>query len=276
MILVVLATAAAALLWHRLAVARRLLAERQLVLVHLERAIAGRTSALEAAQATLRAAEDELRDANWREEQCLSVVAHELRAPLAPICIGVALLKRDGISADVRAEAHQVIDRQMARMVKVIDNLLGVGSKFRARTQVAPSVADGREPEPAGSAVKTTIVEPRRVMVVDDDEDNTRALAMLLRDRGYVVETTSDSEAALAAADRFRPDVMLLDIGMPKQSGHSLCRSIRRQAWGNDVRIVAQTALGRSDDRRRSESAGFDAHLVKPVDVAMLEAFLRP
>ena len=69
---------------------------------------------------------------------------------------------------------------------------------------------------------------------------------------------------------------MLLDLEMPKQSGHSLCRSIRRQAWGHDVRMVAQTALGHPDDRRRSESAGFDAHLVKPVDVAMLEAFLRP
>ena len=274
--LVVLATAAAALLWHRLAVARRLFAEQQLMLIVCERAIADRASALEAAQARLRAADDELRDADWRKEQNLSVVAHELRAPLAPICIAVALLKRDGISADVRAEAHQVIDRQMARMVKVIDNLLGVGSAVKARTQVASSVADGREPEPAGSAVKTAIVEPLRLMVVDDDEDNTRALAMLLRDRGYVVETTSDSEAALAAADRFRPDVMLLDLEMPKQSGHSLCRSIRRQAWGHDVRIVAQTALGHPDDRRRSESAGFDAHLVKPVDVAMLEAFLRP
>ncbi len=274
--LVVLATAAAALLWHRLAVARRLSAEQQLILIRCERAIADRESALEAAQARLRAAEGELRDADWRKEQKLSVVAHELRAPLAPICIAVALLKRDGISADVRAEAHQVIDRQMARMVKAIDNLLGVGSAVKAQTQVASSVADGREPVPAGSAVKTAIVEPRRVMVVDDDQDNTRALAMLLRDRGYVVETTTDSDAALAAADRFRPDVMLLDLEMPKQSGHTLCRSIRRQSWGQGVRMVAQTALGRPDDRRRSESAGFDAHLVKPVDVAMLEAFLRP
>jgi len=276
MMLVVLATTAAALLWHRLAVARRLSAEQQLMLIRCERAIADRESALEAAQTRLRAAEGELRDADWRNEQSLSVVAHELRAPLAPICIAVALLKRDGISADVRAEAHQVIDRQMARMVKAIDNLLGVGSPVKARTQVASSVADGREPVPAGSAVKTAIVEPRRVMVVDDDQDNTRALAMLLRDRGYVVETTSDSDAALAAADRFRPDVMLLDLEMPKQSGHTLCRSIRRQPWGQGVRMVAQTALGRPDDRRRSESAGFDAYLVKPVDVAMLEAFLRP
>ena len=160
--LVVLATAAAALLWHRLAVARRLFAEQQLMLVVCERAIADRASALEAAQARLRAADDELRDADWRKEQNLSVVAHELRAPLAPICIAVALLKRDGLSADVRAEAHQVIDRQMARMVKVIDNLLGVGSAVKAWTQ-ASSVADGREPEPAGSAVKTAIVEPLRL-----------------------------------------------------------------------------------------------------------------
>lgn len=152
MLLVGLAPAAAVLLWHRLDVARRLSAERQLMLIRYERTMADRASALEAAQARLRAADDELRDADWRKEQNLSVVAHELRAPLAPIGIAVALLKRDGLSADVRAEAHQVIDRQLTRMVKVIDNLRGAGSEVRPRTQVAPSVAYGREPEPAGSS----------------------------------------------------------------------------------------------------------------------------
>jgi CheY-like chemotaxis protein len=113
------------------------------------------------------------------------------------------------------------------------------------------------------------------VLVADDNADNTTALALLLRHQGHEVETAADGESAYAAAERFRPDVVLLDLGMPKISGYEVCRRIRQQPWGRRIRVIAQTGWGQERDRRQTEEAGFDNHLVKPVDPEELEAVLR-
>ena len=104
------------------------------------------------------------------------------------------------------------------------------------------------------------------MLVVDDNIDNAAALALYLRQRGHLVETAYDGEQACEAAERFRPDVVLLDIGLPKLDGHEVCQYIRRQPWGANIQIIAQTGWGQEADRMRSRLAGFDAHLVKPVD----------
>ena len=99
-------------------------------------------------------------------------------------------------------------------------------------------------------------------------------LARLLKLRGHEVRTASDGGEAVEAAERYRPDVILLDIGLPVMSGYDVARAIRGKPWGAGVVIVALTGWGQEDDRRRSREAGIDRHLVKPVEPSALEALL--
>ena len=109
----------------------------------------------------------------------------------------------------------------------------------------------------------------RRVLVVDDNADAAESLAMLLEVNGDSVRVAYDGEEALEAEGDFHPDVILLDIGMPKLSGYDVARRIR-QARGSKVLIVAITGWGQEDDRRRAREAGFDHHFTKPVDYQAL------
>jgi CheY-like chemotaxis protein len=127
-------------------------------------------------------------------------------------------------------------------------------------------------PKPSGELKLTT---RQRILVVDDNTDASSTLAMLLKLTGNDVETAHDGLAAIEAAERFRPDVMLLDIGLPKLSGYDACRRIREQPWGRDILLIAATGWGQEDDRRQSTEAGFDHHLVKPVDFATLTKLLE-
>ena len=154
--------------------------------------------------------------------------------------------------------------------VEVKSDGRGRGSEFLvhldasapAAAPLAPPVADG---SPAAIPV-------RRILVVDDNVDNTEALGLYLRQRGHEVQAAYDGEEACRLAESFRPDVVLLDIGLPGRSGHDVCRHLRAQPWGADLLIVAQTGWGQRADRERSRSAGFDRHLVKPVDPVELAA----
>ena len=109
----------------------------------------------------------------------------------------------------------------------------------------------------------------RRVLVVDDNADAADSLAMLLQVRGEEVRVAYDGEEALAAEAEFRPDVILLDIGMPKLSGYEVARRVR-DLRGPGVLIVAITGWGQEEDRQRARDAGFDHHFTKPVDYAVL------
>ncbi|XQA67182.1 ATP-binding protein [Xanthomonas sacchari] len=110
----------------------------------------------------------------------------------------------------------------------------------------------------------------RRILVVDDNADIALALAALLELDGHAVRTAGGGEEALAIGARMRPEVILMDIGMPGMDGHEACRRIRDCHWGKDITIVALTGWGQDSDRRDSAHAGFDAHLVKPVGFAEL------
>jgi CheY-like chemotaxis protein len=113
---------------------------------------------------------------------------------------------------------------------------------------------------------KRRAVTPRRILVVDDNPDSAASLAMLLGISGYETHTAKDGLEAVSAAEWFHPDVVLLDLGLPKLSGMDAARRIREQPWGKDMMLVALTGWGQEDDRKRSRDAGFDAHVVKPVD----------
>jgi DNA-binding response OmpR family regulator len=101
---------------------------------------------------------------------------------------------------------------------------------------------------------------------VDDNRDSADSLVLLLRLLGNDTRTAYDGQEGVAVAGEFRPDVVLLDIGLPKLNGYEACRRIRGQSWGEKVVLIAVTGWGQEEDRRRSHEAGFDHHLVKPVD----------
>jgi two-component system CheB/CheR fusion protein len=114
----------------------------------------------------------------------------------------------------------------------------------------------------------------RRVLVVDDNLDSVDSLALLLRIRGHQVQTAPDGPAALEAARAFQPEVVLLDIGLPGMTGHEVARRLRQLPGMERALLVALTGYGQDDDRRLSQEAGFNVHLVKPADPDQLQAVL--
>jgi signal transduction histidine kinase len=149
----------------------------------------------------------------------------------------------------------------------------GKGSEFVVRL---PRV--GAEPEPKRARTprgeQAGQCRPRRVLVVDDNRDAADSLAMLLRLLGHEVGTAHDGMAALDAARAFVPEVVLLDIGLPNMDGYEVARRLRQEPALSGALLVALTGYGQEQDRRRSLEAGFDIHLVKPVDPDELEAIL--
>ncbi len=113
-----------------------------------------------------------------------------------------------------------------------------------------------------------------RILIVDDNRDAAESLARLLQRSGHEIMIEYDGLAALGSAEAFRPAVVLLDLGLPGLDGLEVARRIRGEAWGKDVRLIATTGWGSAADRRRSSDAGFDHHMVKPVDLDELEKVL--
>jgi CHASE3 domain sensor protein/CheY-like chemotaxis protein len=146
----------------------------------------------------------------------------------------------------------------------------GKGSEFIVRL---PALSERPRHDAPGPAAEPA-APSRRVLVVDDNPDTASSLAMLLRMTGNETHTAHDGLEAVGAARTFRPDVVLLDVGLPRLNGLDACRRIREQPWGKDMVIVAVTGWGQDDDRRKTEEAGFDGHLVKPVDHAALMKLL--
>ena len=139
----------------------------------------------------------------------------------------------------------------------------GHGSVFEIRLPALQEMADAATPA-AGDTRRTS--STHRILVVDDNADSADSLAMLLELTGHEVYTAHDGHSAIASAEEHRPDVVLLDIGLPVLNGHEVCRTIRQQPWGKAMVLIALTGWGQDEDRRRSQEAGFDGHLVKPVD----------
>jgi DNA-binding response OmpR family regulator len=113
-----------------------------------------------------------------------------------------------------------------------------------------------------------------RVLVVEDNVDAAETLADLLRIWGYEVEVVHDGQAAVEAAPRFRPRAVLLDIGLPRMNGYEVARWLRRRPDLDGVQLIAVTGYGQESDRARGREAGFDHHLVKPVDLEVLRRLL--
>jgi signal transduction histidine kinase len=158
----------------------------------------------------------------------------------------------------------------------------GNGSTFTIRLPVRPTQATrpaherGLADGPVHPSLLRSHTCAQRVLVVDDNRDAAATLARLLRLMGHQVETAHHGHLALEVATRFGPDVVLLDIGLPGLDGFTVCRRLRQHAVTSRARIIAVTGYTQEEDRRRSREAGFDAHLVKPVDLEALEGLLGP
>jgi signal transduction histidine kinase len=146
------------------------------------------------------------------------------------------------------------------------------GSSFTVRLPVVAAVAPSVD-HPEGSG-KPASSHRRRILVADDNRDAARSLTLLLRILGNDTQTAHDGLEALEIGATYLPDVVLLDIGMPNLNGLDTCRRMRQEPWGKNIVIVACTGWGQDDDRRKTQDAGFDTHMVKPVDPAALEKLL--
>ena len=147
----------------------------------------------------------------------------------------------------------------------------GQGSEFTITLPLAVA-ADGERNRPRDDS------QPRatlRILVADDSQDGADSLAFLLKAAGHEVYTAYDGRTAIQLADKHRPGAVLLDIGMPEISGYDVARAIRREAWGRQMRLIALTGWGQAEHRRRSLEVGFDDHLVKPVELEVLENVLQ-
>ena len=153
----------------------------------------------------------------------------------------------------------------------------GRGSTFAVRLPTLLN-AEYRIPiSPDGPAIgnrHAACGNPKKVLVVDDNRDSAASMAQMLRLLGHEVTTAHDGMEAVEAAEEFRPEVVLMDVGMPRLNGHEATRRIRERPWGRGVRVVALTGWGQDADRARSSEAGCDGHLVKPVSLPDLENVL--
>jgi CheY-like chemotaxis protein len=118
-------------------------------------------------------------------------------------------------------------------------------------------------------------VKKRRILVVDDHRDAALSMAAILKRRGHELAVAHDGESAIATAESFRPEVILMDVGMPGLNGYDATRRIRQQSWGKAIFVIALTGWGQETDRADSRAAGCDAHLVKPARVAAVEEVLQ-
>jgi signal transduction histidine kinase len=201
-----------------------------------------------------------------------------------------------GISPDKRAsifdmftQVNQSLDRaqgglgigltlvkQLVEMhggsVEATSDGLGLGSEFIVRL---PALFGAPAASPAGPrSAASHALSGRRILVVDDNLDSAATLAMLLGFSGHELATAHDGLEAVEKAEHFLPEIVLLDIGLPKLNGLDAGRRIREQPWGKKMVLIALTGWGQEEDRRRSQDAGFDAHLVKPVDFTVLNSLL--
>jgi CheY-like chemotaxis protein len=145
------------------------------------------------------------------------------------------------------------------------------GSEFIVRLPLSPA---SQVPAQAMDGAPVPAAVPRRVLVVDDNVDAAATLELLLRSLGHETCVAHDGMKALDIAREFRPEVILLDIGMPGLDGYEVARRLRAMNQGTSFRIIAVTGWGQDGDRSKAKDAGFDVHLVKPVDLGVLAKVL--
>jgi CheY-like chemotaxis protein len=148
----------------------------------------------------------------------------------------------------------------------------GAGSEFIVTLPMDPALQ--AEPVASDSEDGETAAHPLRILVADDNEDGREMLALFLQQKGHQVATAADGPKALAAVADFRPDVAVLDVGMPGLNGYDVAARLRERYGDGSLVLVALSGLGQEADKARAAQSGFDRHFTKPVDVNVLAGFL--
>jgi CheY-like chemotaxis protein len=149
----------------------------------------------------------------------------------------------------------------------------GVGSTFQVTLPVVDGPRNRDEPGDDDAAVGQR-GPARRILVVDDNRDSAGSMATMLQLLGHEVRVAHDGVQAIEEAEAFLPELVLMDVGMPRMNGYDATRRIRERPWGKSVTVVALTGWGQDGDRTQSRAAGCDGHLVKPVHLNDLAAFV--
>lgn len=147
----------------------------------------------------------------------------------------------------------------------------GKGSEFIVRLPITKNITTT---PPLSKPIDNKPQSSLKILIVDDNRDGADSLAMMLEVMGNNVGVAYDGEQGVELAEKLKPDVILLDIGLPKLNGYEACQLIRQQSWSKDLILIALTGWGQAEDRRRSQEAGFHLHLVKPLDPAALKGIL--
>jgi CheY-like chemotaxis protein len=211
--------------------------------------------------ADLREAESRLVRAAQDKEKQFATIAHELRNPLTPLRNGVEIVRQLAGANRVLSRTADMMSRQVGQLVRLAEQLVAAG--------------DVQELAESGQTVPALAESSRlKILIADDNADGADSLAMLLQTQGYMVLTAADGRRAVELSEAFRPDVVLMDLGMPHLDGLEATRAIRSHSWGAGIRIIALTAWGGERERRWTLEAGMDFHLVKPVDPQALAAIL--
>ena len=135
-------------------------------------------------------------------------------------------------------------------------------------------LADNSMADVSKPPVTQTATRRFKILVVDDNHDSALSLAMMLSIMGHDTRTAHDGESAVSTAETFLPDVILLDIGLPKLNGYEVAQRIRDTSWGAAMYLIAVTGWGQDEDRQRSSEVGLNLHMVKPVEPSALEQVL--
>jgi len=223
----------------------------------------------------------ELPDANG-----LSTLASLLANCTSPCAIVIATSIDDTAIAvqSLKSGAYDYLlkkDLDVPKLRHALRNALNdVALKQQLQERRAALVARNRELEqalavaqasrqPAPMTEKGAPTTPRRILVVDDNHDNADSLSIMLDTLGNEVHTAYDGAGAIEKAESVKPDIMLLDIGMPSVNGYDVANYVRRQPWGKSTTLIALTGWGQEKNRLESQTAGFNYHLVKPVHLDM-------
>lgn len=207
------------------------------------------------------------------DRDLLSVLGHELRNPLGAIRNAVEVALRLGTPDPELARQHEIIDRQSRLLSNAVDGLL----EFVRRELPSAMRVDWRggvasRPSASSPPIVLPVPQPRplRVLVVEDHEDARASLQAVLELRGHRTTLAADGSEGLARLLAERPDVALVDIHLPGLDGYSIARAARDALGPGRPLLIAMTGYGQPEDRARALEAGFDEHLVKPVDLESL------
>ncbi|WP_295996470.1 hybrid sensor histidine kinase/response regulator [Rugamonas sp.] len=223
----------------------------------------------------------------WREGRCLcvSIADNGIGIQAASLACIFGMFEQSGVVKGQLSSGLGIglsLSRQFAQMhggsVEAHSGGIGMGSEFVIRLPVICGDGDENEDNDSGAADKAINAsggdgggaKRARVLIADDNRDAADALRALLEMEGYEAESAYDGNAAVAAAARALPDLVVMDLGMPGMDGYDAARLIRQRAGAENILMIALTGWGQSDARRRTVEAGFDHHLIKPVDVEQI------